>query len=174
LREHKQFVAIGPRGTPHHDECTDRRPASAIRAITTVKDTEEAPIDTLLQVDCGERDAYCKAFDKTWQITRVGVNNTTSCGSCESDGTLDYDPIARIAACRNISMGMRYDEELIDRINVNWDEELLPKSHAGTILKDTLSTELVYEDLDQHDTVGFYDTHESQGKDMSTIEQLKR
>jgi hypothetical protein len=73
-REHKQLMTIGPRGAPHHDERTTHRPASAIRAITTVKNTDEAPIDTLVLVDCGEKDSHCKAFDKTTQITRVGVN----------------------------------------------------------------------------------------------------
>jgi hypothetical protein len=37
----------------------------------------------------------------------------------------------------------------------NWDEEFLPTPHDDTILKDTLPTDLVYEDLDHHDTVGF-------------------
>jgi hypothetical protein len=168
LREHKQFVTIGPRGTPRHDERTDRRPASDIRVISKAETTDKECTD---EVDCEVTPVHCATMDKTIQIKYVKADDTSSFGSSESEGMLDYDPITRIAACRDVSMGVRYDEALVDRINANWDEELLSSYNPDAHLKDTPPTEILYEDGIQDDAVEFYDALESQGKDMPTTER---
>jgi hypothetical protein len=54
------------------------------------------------------------SFDTTVNITCIGLDNQS----------LDYDPAACIAACQDVSMGVHYDEQLIDCINSNWDDDL--------------------------------------------------
>jgi hypothetical protein len=107
------------------------------------------------------------------QITRVGVDDSSSTSSEESVGNLDYGPTARIAMCQDVSMGVRYDEQLIDRINANWDEELTATQVLGTWCTDVASTEPLYEKHPStQDTIEFYDALENpQGKDTPTTEQ---
>jgi hypothetical protein len=166
LREHNKSVTIRPRGTPHHDEHTDRQTASAIRVISTVVDTDKEHINVEQHVNCKVMAAHCATFYNTTHITRVMVDDHSICGSSESDGTLAYDPITRISTCHDVDMGVRCNEALIERINVNWDEELLSTYNSGTNSKDTPPTELPYEEGVQYDTVEFYDAHESHEKDI--------
>jgi hypothetical protein len=107
------------------------------------------------------------------QITRVGVDDSSSTSSEESVGNLDYGPTARIAMCQDVSMGVRYDEQLIDRINANWDEGLTATQVLGTWSTDVASTEPLYEKHPStQDTVEFYNALENpQGKDTPTTEQ---
>jgi hypothetical protein len=58
------------------------------------------------------------------QITRVGIDDADSIHSEESEGSLLYGSAARITVWHDVSVGVRYDEYLIDRINARWDEEL--------------------------------------------------
>jgi hypothetical protein len=107
------------------------------------------------------------------QITRVGVDDSGSISSEESVGNLDYGPTARIAMCQDVSMGVRYDEQLIDRINANWDEELTATQVLGSWSTYFTSTEPLYEThVSTQDTVEFYDALENpQRKDTPTTEQ---
>jgi hypothetical protein len=111
-------------------------------------------------------DAHDESIDEVIQITRVGVDDSGSVSSEESVGNLDYGPTARIAMCQDVSMGVRYDEQLIDRINVNWDEEITTTQVLGTWYTDVASTEPLYEEhASTQDTVEFYDAWENpQGK----------
>jgi hypothetical protein len=77
-------------------------------------------------------DAHGVSCDEMVQITWVVVEDSGSVKSEESDGILDYGPIARVAVCQDVSMGIRYDEQLIDRIHANWDEELTITQELGT------------------------------------------
>jgi hypothetical protein len=52
---------------------------------------------------------------------------------------------ARITEYHDISMGVRYDEQLIDHINANWDEELTTTQAIGTWTTDNSSIEILYE-----------------------------
>jgi hypothetical protein len=72
LRDHKQFVNIGPCGTPRHDERTDHCPASAIQAITTVTDTGKAHINTTPPAECDIVNAHCETFEKNNQNHACG------------------------------------------------------------------------------------------------------
>jgi hypothetical protein len=114
------------------------------------------------------------SFDKTVQISRVGLDDSGSVTSEESDGPFDYGSSAHIAEPHDISMGVRYDEALIDRINANWDEELTASAPYGTWPTAPPSTEILYEDQDlNHDTAQFYDGIENrQEKDTLTAERL--
>jgi hypothetical protein len=117
-------------------------------------------------------------YDDTVQITRVGIDDADSIHSEESEGSLLYGSAARITVCHDVSLGVRYDEDLIDRINATWDEELaagqgldLATNHAVP------STELQYQEYNPvSDVVEFYDALEdtqdqdTQGKDMPTTE----
>jgi hypothetical protein len=174
IREHKQFVTIGPRGTPRNNgERTGRRPPSAIRMVAAANN--DPPDDGLSEndVDAGTDAHGVSSFETTVQITCIGFDHIQSVGSVENDGTLDYYSVARIAACQDVSLGVRYDEQLIDRINANWDEELASTQDPSTWATITPSTELVYEEHEwEHDPNGFYDDHKDpQGKDMPTTDQ---
>jgi hypothetical protein len=69
-------------------------------------------------------------------------------------------------------MGVRYDKQLVDLINVNLDEECIYTCKALSCLKDTPPAEIMYEDIHSHNTVQLYDAHEPQEKYMPTTEQL--
>jgi hypothetical protein len=162
---------IGPRATPRNNsKRTDHRPPSDICMVTA--DNDDPPNDgrSANDVDAGIDFHGVSSFDTTVHITRIGFDDRQSVGSVESDGTLDYDPNARIAACYDLSLVVRYDEQLIDRINANWDEELASTQDPSTWATSTPSTELVYEDHEwEHDPDGFYDAHkDTHGKDMPT------
>jgi hypothetical protein len=58
----------------------------------------------------------------------------------KSNGILDYGPNASIALCQDVSVGVRYDEQLIDRINANWYEELTATQDRGTCPTDITPT----------------------------------
>jgi hypothetical protein len=163
MRENKQFVTVGPRGTPQQNgECTERRPPSAFRMVAHGL----SPEDTVDVVDIKTpSDAHDESIDEVIQITRVGVDDSGSVSSEESVGNLDYGPTARNAMCQDVSMGVRYDEQLIDRINVNWDEELTITQLLGTWSTDVASTEPLYEEhASTKDTVEFYRMGEPVGK----------
>jgi hypothetical protein len=117
------------------------------------------PKDTVASVDTDTpSEAHDVSFDEVIQITRVGVEDSGSVSSEESVGNLDDGPNARIAMCQDVSMGVRYDEQLIDRINANWDDELTTTQVLGTWSTDVASTEpLYYEHASTQDTVEFYD-----------------
>jgi hypothetical protein len=71
-------------------------------------------------------------------------------------------------------MGVRYDDQLIDCINANWDMELTATHAIATWPTGNSYTELLYagESLTQ-DTVQFYDAVENpQEKDTPTTERL--
>jgi hypothetical protein len=169
IRENKKNVTIGPRGTPRNGgERTDHRPPSVIRMVNTLP-------ESCLSVNDIEPEIITNGAttDNTVQITRISFEDQSE-GLLESEGTLDYDHIARIVADQDVSMGVRYDGQLIDCINANWDEELLATTYnPDTWPIDCPPTELVYdEDAEARD--GFYDAHEDiplQGKDMPTIAQ---
>jgi hypothetical protein len=77
-----------------------------------------------------ETDANRVSFDTIVWTTSIGFDNQ-SVGSEDSDGTLDYDHVARIAACQDVIIGVHYYEQLIDRIHANWDEELATTHEPG-------------------------------------------
>jgi hypothetical protein len=171
MRENKQFVTVGPRGTPRQNvERTECRPPSAIRMVAH----SLSPEDTVAVVNIKTpSDAHDESIDKVIQITRVGVDDYGSVSSEESVGNLDYGPTARIAMCQDVSTVVRYDEQLIDRINANWDEELTKTQVLGTWSTDVASKEPLYEEhASTQNTVEFYDAWENpQGKDTPTTEQ---
>jgi hypothetical protein len=174
IREHKQFVTIGPRGTPRNSgERTDRHPPSDIRMVAAASDDPPDDGISANDVDAGTDAHGVSAFDTTVQITRIGFANSQIVGSVESGGTLDYDHFAWIAACQDFSLGLTYDEQLIDRINTNWDDEIASTQDPSIWVTSTPSTELVYEEHEGgHDPDGLYDAHEDpQGKDMPMTEQ---
>jgi hypothetical protein len=107
MRENKQFITVGPRGTPRHNgERTERRPPSAIRMVAHGLSSE----DTAAVVEAKyPPDAHGESIDEVIQITWVGVDDSSSTSSEESVGKLDYGPTARLAMCQDISMGVRYD-----------------------------------------------------------------
>jgi hypothetical protein len=117
-------------------------------------------------------------FNDTVQITRVGIDDADSIHSEESEGLLMYGSAARITVCHDVSLGVRYDEDLIDHINATWDEELA--AGQGLDLSPNYnapSTELQYQEYNPvSDVVEFYDALEdtqdqdTQGKDMPTTE----
>jgi hypothetical protein len=116
-RENKQFVTVGPRGTPRNGlERTNRRPPSVIRMIAA---PHPLPLDVTPIADAPIADTLEMSFDKTVQISRVGLDDSGSVTSEESDGPFDYGSSAHIAEPHDISMGVRYDDALIDRINAN-------------------------------------------------------
>jgi hypothetical protein len=116
IHDNKQFVTIGPRYTPcKGGECTDRLPYSGIRLVDTAGKVPPYDTHTASDIDAESNDRGV-SFDTTVQITRVGFDDNQNVGSEESNGTLDYDPNACIAACQYVSMGVRYDAQLIDRI----------------------------------------------------------
>jgi hypothetical protein len=105
------------------------------------------------------------SFDTTVQITRIGFDDSQSVGSVESYVILDYDHVAQISACQDVSLGVRYDEQLIDRINANWDEELASTQDPSTWTTSTPYTELVYDENEwEHDPDGFFRARISTGK----------
>jgi hypothetical protein len=129
-RENKQFVTVGPRDTPRSGlERTNRRPPSAIRMIAA---PQPLPLDAAPITDNPIADTLEMSFDKTVQISRVRLDDSGSVTSEESDGPFDYGSRAHLAAPHVISMGVRYDDALIDRINANWDEELTASAPYGT------------------------------------------
>lgn len=171
IRENKQFVTIGPGGTPRNDNGRTGRPSSAVRIVTSappdmIPATETASIVPKLP------------YDDTVQITRVGIDDADSIHSEESEGSLVYGSAARITVCHDVSMGVRYDEDLIDRINATWDEELAAGQGVDLATHHTVpSTELQYQEYNPvSDVVEFYDALEdtqdqdTQGKDMPTTE----
>jgi hypothetical protein len=91
---------------------------------------------------------------------------------------LTYGSTARITVCHDVSLGVLYDEELIDRINATWDEELATEQDSDLSPYDTThSTELQYQEYSLvSDVVEFYDALEdtqdqdTQGKDMPMTE----
>jgi hypothetical protein len=163
IRENKQFVTIGPHGTPRNDNGRTGRPPSAVRIVSSSMDdvTAMIPPDTV-------------------QITRVGIDDADSIQSEESEGSLIYGSTARIIVCHDVSLGVRYDEELIDRINATWDEELAAEQGSDLSPNDTAhSTELQYQEFSPvSDVEELYDALEdtqdqdTQGKYMPTTELL--
>jgi hypothetical protein len=97
-------------------------------------DNDDPPDDGLCANDVDTRtDIHVVlSFDTTVQSTRIGFDDSKSVGSVEFDGTLDYDPVARIASYQDISMGVSYNEQLIDHINANWDNELASTQDPST------------------------------------------
>jgi hypothetical protein len=122
MRENKQFLIVGLRGTPRQNgERIECRLPSAICMVAH----SLSPEDTVDVVDIKTpSDAHDESIYEVIQITRVGVDDSGSVRSEESVGNLDYGRTARIAMCQDVIMGVRYDEQLIDRLNVNLDEEL--------------------------------------------------
>jgi hypothetical protein len=95
------------------------------------------------------------SFDKTVQISRVCLDDSGSVTSEESDGPFDYGSSAHIAEPHDISMGVRYDDALIDRINAT-------SAPYGTWPTAPPYTEIVYEDQDlNHHTAQFYNAIEN-------------
>jgi hypothetical protein len=67
----------------------------------------------------------------------------------------------RIVVCQDVSMGVCYDEKLIERIHANWDEELTATQELGTWATIITPTEIVYEEhAPSQDAVEFYDALE--------------
>jgi hypothetical protein len=170
IRENIQFFTIGPRGTPRNGgKRADHRPSSAFRMVNTLPEYRLSLNDIKPNIITNGA-----TTDNTVQITRIGFEDQ-SVGSAESEGTLDYDPIVRIVAGQDVSMGVRYDEQLIDHRNAIWDEELLSTTYnPDTWPTDCPPTEIVY---DEHAEApaGFYGANEDislQGKYMPTIAQL--
>jgi hypothetical protein len=92
--EHKQFVTIGPWGTPHNSgERTDRHSPSDIRMVAAANDDPADDGISANDVDAGTDVNGVSSFDTTVKITRIGFADSQIVGSVESDGTLDYDPI---------------------------------------------------------------------------------
>jgi hypothetical protein len=163
---------VGLQGTPQNgSEHIDCRTTSAIRVVAT---SPALILDDAPTANAPPSEAPEVSFDKTVQITRVGIDDSGSVTSEESDGPLDYGPSAPITEYHDISMGFWYDEQLIDHINANWDEELTSTQIIGTWPTVNSSTELLYEgEALTQDTVQFYDAVENpQSKDMPTTERL--
>jgi hypothetical protein len=160
MRENKQFVTLVPRGTPRHSgERTEHRPHSV---ICMVADPQPLPADDTVNAIDTRYDTHGVSFDETVQIMRVAVDDSISVNSEESEGILDYGPIARIAVYQDVSIGVHYDEQLIDHLNANWDEELTATQELGTWATYITPTELVYEeDALAQDTVEFYGAWEN-------------
>jgi hypothetical protein len=165
IRENKQFIMIGPRGHPRNSgEQTDIRPPSAIYVVTTSAEVlpDVSPTENDVKI---ETEAHGASFDTTVHITRIGFDNQ-SVSSEESDGNLDYDPVALISACQDVSIVVRNDEQLIDLINANWDEELTTTQGPGTWPTDISTKQIGYGE-NEWEQEGFYDAQEdTQGKDM--------
>jgi hypothetical protein len=174
IRENKQFVTIGPRGTPRTDNGSTSRPPSAVRIVTS---TMAAVLDMIPATETASI-VPKSPFDDTVQITRLGIDDADSIHSEESEGSLMYGSAARITVCHDVSLDVRYDEDLIDRINATWDEELAAGQGLDLAPSYTSpSTELLYQEYNPvSDVVEFYDaleyTHDqdTQGKDMPTTE----
>jgi hypothetical protein len=70
-------------------------------------------------------------------------------------------------------MGGRYDKNLVDRINANWDKELqtvAPHPTCSTVTKDhTGPPQKTFEYEDVH---LFHDAHTYLGKDLSSVGRL--
>jgi hypothetical protein len=75
IREHKQFVTIGPRGTPHNNgERTDHRPSSAIRMVAAANDDVSAKMMSmwvLLPMVCHRLTQLCKSLAYILTIVKV-------------------------------------------------------------------------------------------------------
>jgi hypothetical protein len=167
MREHKKFITVGPRGTPRYEERT-KLPSSSIRAVMP---SEPSGNNTLSHCEktLSPQEAQFFSFDHTLQITRIGGNGTHSFGSVESDGLLDYEPTTCITVCHDVSMGMRYDVQTINRINANWDDELFSATYPSISSPATPPTEVMYE----HDEMEkFYNTCDAQVKDLPTTSEL--
>jgi hypothetical protein len=161
IRVHTQFVTIGPWGTPcNNGERADHFPPSDIRMVAAAND--DPPNDGLSanDINVGNDDHGVSSFDTTVQTTRIGFDDSQSVGSVESDGTLDYDPVAQISTCQDVSLGVRYNKQLIEHINAHWDDELASTQDPCTWVTYTPYTELVYEEHAwENDPDGFYDAH---------------
>jgi hypothetical protein len=132
MHENKQFTTVGPRGTPRQSgERTERQPPSAIRMSANPQPLSSDVAVTVIDTKA-HSDAHGMSFDETANIKRVGFDDYGSVNSEESDIILECGPIARIAVCQGVIMGVRYDEQLIDRINANWDEEVTTTHELGT------------------------------------------
>jgi hypothetical protein len=175
IRDNKQFITVGPRGTPRNvGECTNRHPPSAIWMVATVSEVPPDDMHTASDADAeSESDAHGVSFDTTVQMTRIDFDDNQSVAFEESDGTLDYDPVARITAYQDVIMGVYCDEHRIDRINKNWDEELAATQEPGTWATASPPTEIMYEEnVRNQDSVGFYNVQEDpQEKDTPTTKQ---
>jgi hypothetical protein len=102
-RENKQFMTVWPCGTPRSgNERTDCWPPSAIRMIAAPR---SLPFDAAPITDVPNTDTLEPSFDKTVKITRVGLDDSDSVTSEESDGPFDHGSSARIAEPHDISMG---------------------------------------------------------------------
>jgi hypothetical protein len=174
IRENKQFVTIGPCGTPRNDNGRTGRPPSDVRIVSS----SMADITAMIPAEETASTVPNSPFDDTVHITRVGIDDADSIHSEESEGSLIYGSAARITVCHDVCLGVRYDEELIDRINATWDEELAAEQGSDLSPNDTNhSTELQYQDYSPvSEVVELYDALEdtqdqdTQGKDMPTTE----
>jgi hypothetical protein len=136
IRENKQFMTIGPRGTPRNDNGRTGRPPSAVRIVSS----SMADVTAMIPAEETVSTVPNSPFDDTVQITRVGIDDDDSIQSEESESSLIYRSAACITVCHDVSLGVRYDEELIDRINATWDGSDLSPNDT------THSTELQYQE----------------------------